>query len=390
MSKFGRSVLVSLLIGAMVTTPVLAAPSVNDIKNEKQAAEREVNSLQSELESLLNKMNQLETDLINKGQDITKAEEDLAVAEEKEKEQYESMKLRIKYMYEEGDKTFVETILTSKDFSDLLNKAEYVKNVHSYDRKMLREYVETKQQIADLKSQLETEMKDMEQLQVQYSKEETALNTTLTEKQDEVANLDEQLQAAVEAAEKKRQEEERKRREEEERRQQQLQQQQAANNNRPSNNNSRPSNNGSSNTNSNTNNNTSSGTTTTKPVETPSVSAPASGNSATGRAIVSGAAAYLGVPYRWGGTSSSGVDCSGLVYLAHRAAGISVARTSGSLGAGGRAVSASEAMPGDVVCYSGHVGIYVGNGQMIHAPQPGQSVCYSSVNYAYHWFRRYW
>ena len=100
------------------------------------------------------------------------------------------------------------------------------------------------------------------------------------------------------------------------------------------------------------------------------------------------AAAYLGVPYVWGGTSGSGVDCSGLVYLAHQACGIPITRNSYSQGSGGQAVS--DPQPGDVVCYGGHVGIYAGGGQMIHAPQPGEVVCYTSVNYAYHWYRRYW
>ena len=90
----------------------------------------------------------------------------------------------------------------------------------------------------------------------------------------------------------------------------------------------------------------------------------------------------------WGGTSGSGVDCSGLVYLAHQACGIPIERNSYSQGSGGQAVS--DPQPGDVVCYGGHVGIYAGGGQMIHAPQPGEVVCYTSVNYAYHWYRRYW
>jgi len=108
-----------------------------------------------------------------------------------------------------------------------------------------------------------------------------------------------------------------------------------------------------------------------------------------GAAIVQEAYRYLGVPYVWGGASMSGVDCSGLVMLAHRAIGVSLSHYSGSIGSGGVAVSRANALPGDVVCYSGHVGIYIGNNQMIHAPQTGDVVKIVTV-YGNPWFRRYW
>ena len=108
-----------------------------------------------------------------------------------------------------------------------------------------------------------------------------------------------------------------------------------------------------------------------------------------GAAIVSAAYQYLGVPYVWGGASSSGVDCSGLVLLAHKAIGVNLAHYSGSQGSGGVAVSRANAQPGDVVCYVGHVGIYIGNGQMIHAPELGDVVKIVNV-YGSPWFRRYW
>ena len=310
-------------------------------------------------------MSKLEDELVSTGQQITQAQDDLTVAKEKEHQQYEDMKKRIKYMYEEGNSTAIETLISAENFSDLLNKAEYVQNVHSYDRKQLQEYIDTKQQIADLKAQLEEDQANLESMQSDYEAEQTTLSNTLESKKEEVADLDQQLQAAVAAAEAKRQAEEA------------AKAAKAAES-----------------TKSNSTVTPSAPSTPSTPTVTPDTS---NNNSSSdnggstygnGSAILSAAAAYLGVPYVWGGTSGSGVDCSGLVYLAHQACGIPITRNSYSQGSGGQAVS--DPQPGDVVCYGGHVGIYAGGGQMIHAPQPGEVVCYTSVDYAYHWYRRYW
>ena len=392
MIKFKQVFLASVLASSMVVTPVFA-DDVSNLQNSKNAAQSEVNSLQSELQTLIEKMSKLEDDLVSTGQQITQAQDDLTVAEEKEHQQYEDMKKRIKYMYEEGNSTAIETLVSAENFSDLLNKAEYVQNVHSYDRKQLQEYIDTKQQIADLKAQLEEDQANLESMQSDYEAEQTTLSNTLESKKEEVADLDEQLQAAVAAAEAKRQAEEA------------AKAAKAAESTKSHSTVASTSNSGSQTVGNTTNNNGNNNTTVTPSApstpstpSTPTVTPDTSNNNSSsnnggstygnGSAILSAAAAYLGVPYVWSGTSGSGVDCSGLVYLAHQACGIPITRNSYSQGSGGQAVS--DPQPGDVVCYGGHVGIYAGGGQMIHAPQPGEVVCYTSVNYAYHWYRRYW
>lgn len=118
--------------------------------------------------------------------------------------------------------------------------------------------------------------------------------------------------------------------------------------------------------------------------------APASAGSSTvsvsGGSIAVNAAKYLGVPYVYGGTSPAGFDCSGLIYYAAKEAGISLPRTSQAQSTLGSYVSVSDLQAGDLVFWGGvgsayHVGVYIGNGQYIHAPEPGQNVTVQSVAY---------
>lgn len=214
--KIGTRFLTAVVASSLIVTPAMAAPSVNKLKENKAAKQNEVKTLQQELTDILTKLGTLEEGLIKKGEEISQAEDDLVVAEEKEKEQYEAMKLRIKYMYEGGNLSAFEALAGVTNFSDLVNKAEYVQSVHRYDREQLAEYVETKQEISDLKTSLEEDQKAMESLQTEYEDKETELNTTIEAKRAEVADLDVQIQAAAEAA--AREAEARRRQEEESRR----------------------------------------------------------------------------------------------------------------------------------------------------------------------------
>lgn len=378
MNKHGIRLITAVVTSSMIVTPVLAAPSVDDLKKEKAAKQSEVSSLQSQLTTLMGKVNTLESELIQTGEDITKAQGDLEVAQEKEKEQYAAMKKRIKYMYEAGNDSAFETLVTSEDFTDLLSKAEYVQNVHSYDRKQLQEYVETKQQISDLKDSLEKDQKELESKQVEYEKQGDNLNNLITSKSAEVANLDSEIQAAAEAV--AREAAERAAREAAEKAAKEAERQQAA----ASNNNAASTSNRN-NTTSNRNNTTSSSTATSNRNNTTSSSSSASvatkpsnsssstitsGTNANGGSIVSRAYSQLGKPYVWGACGPNSFDCSGFVSYCLTGSYSRLGTTLTFMGW----TRVSNPQPGDVVTTATHCGIYIGNGQMIHAPHTGDVV----------------
>ena len=201
MKKFGGRLITAVVASSLIVTPVIAAPSVDELEQNKKEAQSEVNSLQSELTSVMNELSQIESDLISVGEEITKKEGELVVAEEEEQQQYEDMKLRIKYMYEAGGTSAFESLVASEDFSDFVNNAEYVQNVHSYDRQKLAEYVETKEKIETLKSDLEKDQKEIESKQAEYEEKGNNLDAMITSKSAEVADLDAQIQQAAAEAE---------------------------------------------------------------------------------------------------------------------------------------------------------------------------------------------
>ncbi len=114
------------------------------------------------------------------------------------------------------------------------------------------------------------------------------------------------------------------------------------------------------------------------------------GTESAGQVIVDTAMKYMGVPYVWGGTSTGGFDCSGLVYYVYKECGYTINRTAASIYTNGEYVEKSALQPGDAVCFSsysnsiGHVGIYIGNGQFIHASSGSGCVIISELSSNYY------
>lgn len=340
MKKIAGKFLIALAVSSMIVTPVYATPSVDDLKEDKEEAKEQLDSLKNDLSKVLNKISEMEEKLIAKGEEIVEVTEQLKKAEKKEREQYEAMKLRIKFMYERGDTSLIEALMEAENFTDLVNKAEYVQNVHDYDRTQLQAYIETKNKIAKLKEKLEEEQKQLEELQAEYEQDKQEINRLIESKKDEISDLNQKIEEELERIA-------------EEQRQQALQAAQQQHGD-----------------------------------VTGGIQYVGTGDTSVAQKIINAAWGQLGVTYVWGGTSPGvGLDCSGLTQYCHRVAGISIPRTSGPQGGGGMAVSNPQ--PGDIVCYPGHVGIYIGGGKMIHAPQTGDVVRVVSV-YGSPWYRRYW
>jgi len=394
-----------VVMSSLVITPVLATPQVDksklnelnknveNLEGQKAEAEAEAQTVNNNLSDLLLEYSALEVDIENQEKKINKAEKNLTAAEAKEKQQYEDMKLRIKYMYEQGDASVIETLVQAKDFTDLVNKAEYVQEVHTYDREQLARYVETKNEVKKIKEGLEEGYAEMQFLADEMKVQKANLEVTLAEMKAEIENFDEQLAKAKEDAAEELQRiqeeterlerEERERREREEREQaarEEAARQEAARQEaeREEQNNQNSSSDSSSS-------------------ETEDDYTPPPSNASLGQQIADMGCRYIGNKYVYGGNSlTNGIDCSGFVQQIHAKFGISTPRTSSSLRYSGKAVSYSDMLPGDVVCYSGHVAIYIGNNQIVHAsnsaPYPKGGIKISSPpNYrTVLAVRRYW
>ena len=356
-----------------------ANSQIETIEKQQQALQSEINAKDAELVNLLVNIGILEDELDSKNAQLEQVTADLAEAEQTEADQYASMKKRIQFMYERGDTAMIEALLGSENMADFLNRVEYVSEVYDYDRNLLTQYQTTVQQVADLKSTVETEKAELEAMEDEYAAQQTELENVLAAKKAKMGDYNNQLATAQAEAEayKKTIAAQNKIIKEEERKQKEQEEKARAAAAKASAGNSNSSTSGTGNTGNSTGGTSSNSTGSSGGGENPSYSTSVSGSS-----VVSYACQFVGNPYVWGGTSlTNGADCSGFVMSVFAHFGVSLPHSSGALQGCGKAVSYANAQPGDLICYSGHVAIYMGGGQIVHAQSTAVGITTSSATY---------
>lgn len=365
---------------------------INNLEDQKQTLSAEIDQLDSDLVNIMVEIEILDGELSDKEAQIEQTKADLAVAEENKQKQYEAMKKRIQYLYEKGgDDAWAQMLFQASDFTSLLNQAEYVQQMYDSDRNSLEEFKETVQQVKDLGDQLDSEKAELEEMNQEYQNRQTSMQTQLEEKKATSSDYDAQIaQAQNQAAQytelirqqnaeiQKIEEEEKKAAEEAARKAAEEAAKKAAaaeaskKSSSTSGSNTAASSGSSTSSKNNTSGSSSSAATSKDNGSSSSSSSGSSGSSVsynpTGQSVVNYACQFVGNPYVWGGTSlTNGADCSGFIMSVYAKFGVSLPHSSGAMAGCGRGVSYSEAMPGDIICYAGHVAIYMGGGQIVHA-----------------------
>lgn len=374
---------------------------IDALESKKNQLTSEINELDAKLVKTIAYVNELKDSISEKEAEIEDTKAKLAAAEADRDQQYSDMKRRIQYLYENGGNgAWATVLLEDGNISSMLSSVKQTQELYDYDQNALEDYISVVQQVADLAEQLETEKADLVSMEAEQEEEQRNLENILSEKKATSADYDNQIASAEQKAAQYQsliEEQNTKIKElvaEQQRQQEEAARQQAAAEEAARQTTTRSNTNSTAGTSSNSGRTTSEssgsrgGSSSSTPAQTTTGGGTSTGKtgggtsskdqgssqsststgSATGSAIVSYACKFIGNPYVWGGESlTNGADCSGFIKSVYAHFGYNLPRTSGALRSVGRGVSYAEAQPGDIICYDGHVAIYMGGGQIVHA-----------------------
>lgn len=166
-----------------------AQGTIEDLKDSKGDIESKVTELNQQLMDISARITDLENQLTAKSEDIQETKDELAGAKEREAQQYADMKVRIQFMYENGQTSYLEALLSSRNISEFLNSADYIAQIQSYDRQKLTEYQDTVESIVNLEAQLEQEYTDLEALKSTVESNKATVAAMMRQKESEIADI---------------------------------------------------------------------------------------------------------------------------------------------------------------------------------------------------------
>ncbi|MBQ7972962.1 MAG: C40 family peptidase [Lachnospiraceae bacterium] len=377
-------IMISVALVTVLSTQNVLATSSAEINKEIEKAQKEkekeqeelekvqeeIGAMEEEQEEILGEMEELslqiadimasigvlEEDIAAKEEEIEVAKVDLEAAIEKENAQYQDTKDRIQVMYESGTGSYLNVLLESDGLQDFLTRWEYVQMMYSYDNKMLADYQLAKEEVITLKENLEAEESELLAAKEECELEKEELEVSLDGLEEICEDYETQLaQVKKQAAayEKKIKEQNQKIKNLEKQKKDAEQKE----------------------------NNGGQKHTGSAYEFDPAIIWAAEGSDA-GKEVAVYAIQFLGNPYKMGGTSlTNGTDCSGFTQSVYANFGVSIPRTSTQQRSCGTSVAYENAQPGDLICYAGHVGMYVGAGYIVHASSAKTGIKISKATY---------
>lgn len=327
---------------------------INGLKGQQQITADDIKNKSAKLDEILAAQKKLQTDITSKQAEIEQNQKDLAAAQEKQQEQYDAMKKRIQFMYENSAEDNIWTaIIESNGITDMLNRIEYVSDVYDSDRALMDSYQAAVEQVKEIGTKLDNDMNELTAMQDDYEKQQADVEAAIVALENQKEQYASQIAQAQQQAENY----------------QNIitaqgkiiQEQEAAAA-------AAARANSSSGSSSYDGGGAGKGGSIASDYASGGGKNPGASTGVSGSSVVSYAMQFVGNPYVWAGNSlTNGVDCSGFVHEVYAHFGISTPRYSQAFKSVGQAVSFDNIQPGDVVVYPGHVAIYAGGGVIVEA-----------------------
>ena len=331
---------------------------INGLKDQQQITADDIKNKSAKLDEILAAQKKLQTDITSKQAEIEQNQKDLAAAQEKQQEQYDAMKKRIQFMYENSAEDNIWTaIIESNGITDMLNRIEYVSDVYDSDRALMDSYQAAVEQVKEIGTKLDKDMNELTAMQDDYEKQQADVEAAIVALENQKEQYASQIAQAQQQADNYQniitaqgkiiQEQEA------------AAAAAAAAAARANSSSSSPSYDGGG---------AGKGGSIDSDYAAGGGKNPGASTGVSGSSVVSYAMQFVGNPYVWAGNSlTNGVDCSGFVHEVYAHFGISTPRYSQAFKSVGQAVSFDNIQPGDVVVYPGHVAIYAGGGVIVEA-----------------------